>query len=52
MLLGTIQGRRTIEIMNDLVLAFFDRYLKERQDINIVRQAKAYPEIEVSTNLE
>jgi dienelactone hydrolase len=52
MLLGTIEGRRTIEIMNDLVLAFFDRYLKERHDIDIVRQAKAYPEIELSTNLE
>jgi hypothetical protein len=52
MLLGTIDGRRTIEIMNELVLAFFDKYLKEWRDIDIGMQAKAYPEIEIATNIE
>lgn len=50
-LLGTIEGNRTIEIMNDLVLAFFDKYLKEKENINIINKAQSYPEIEIATNL-
>lgn len=50
-LLGTIEGKRTIEIMNDLVLAFFDKYLKEKKNINIINKAQSYPEIEIATNL-
>jgi hypothetical protein len=50
-LLGTIEGNRTIEIMNDLVLAFFDKYLKEKKSINIIDIAQSYPEIEITTNL-
>jgi len=50
-LLGTIDGNKTIEIMNNLVLAFFDKYLKEKESINIIDKAQSYPEIEVSTNL-
>jgi len=50
-LLGTIDGDKTIEIMNVIVLAFFDKYLKEKQDIDLIKQAKIYPEIEIMTNL-
>jgi hypothetical protein len=50
-LLGTIEGNKTIEIMNNLVLAFFDKYLKEKENINLTNEAKSYPEIEISTNL-
>jgi len=50
-LLGTIDGDKTIEIMNKLVLAFFDKYLKEKENINLTNEAKSYPEIEISTNL-
>lgn len=49
-LLGTIEGNKTIEIMNDLVLAFFDKYLKEEENIDIINKAQSYPEIEISTN--
>ena len=51
-LLGTIDGNKTIEIMNVIVLAFFDKYLKENKDINLIEQAKKYPEIEIATNIE
>ena len=51
-LLGTIDGEKTIEIMNVIVLAFFDKYLKENNDINLIEQAKKYPEIEIATNIE
>ena len=51
-LLGTIDGEKTIEIMNVIVLAFFDKYLKENKDINLIEQAKKYPEIEIATNIE
>jgi hypothetical protein len=38
--------------MNVIVLAFFDKYLKENKDINLIEQAKKYPEIEIATNIE
>jgi hypothetical protein len=50
-LLGTIEGNKTIEIMNNLVLAFFDKYLKKKENINIINKAQSYTEIEISTNL-
>ena len=51
-LLGTIDGEKTIEIMNVIVLAFFDKYLKEREDIDLIERAKKYSEIEIETNIE
>lgn len=50
-LLGTIEGNKTIEIMNKLVLAFFDKYLKGEKNINIIDKAQSYPEIEICSNL-
>ena len=38
--------------MNVIVLAFFDKYLMERQDIDLIELAKKYPEIETATNRE
>lgn len=49
-LMGTIEGNRTILIMNDLVLAFFDKYLKQKENIDIINKAQNYPEIEIWTN--
>jgi len=49
--LGAIEGNKTIEIMNNLVVAFFDKYLKEKENINIINKAQDYPEIEITTNL-
>ena len=49
-LLGTIDGARTIEIMNVLVLAFFDKYLNEGKEIDIIGLAEKYPEIEIAAN--
>ena len=51
-LLGTIDGEKTIEIMNVIALAFFDKYLKENKDINLIEQAKKHPEIEIVTNIK
>ncbi|OFY68598.1 MAG: hypothetical protein A2V64_11000 [Bacteroidetes bacterium RBG_13_43_22] len=50
-LLGPIDGNRTIEIMNVIIPAFFDKYLKEKQEIDVIEKAKAYSEIEIITNL-
>lgn len=34
------------------VLAFFDKYLKEKREIDLIEKAKAYPEIEIATNMQ
>lgn len=49
-LLGSIDGKRTIEIMNVLALAFFDKYVKQTGEIDLVKAAGRYPEIEIATN--
>ena len=49
-LMGTIEGNRIIVIMNDLVVAFFDKYLKQKENIDIINKAQNYPEIEIWTN--
>ena len=51
-LLGSINGAKTIEIMNVMVLGFFDKYLKKEHDIDIIEQAKKYTEIEIATNID
>ena len=51
-LLGSIDGGKTIEIMNVFVLGFFDKYLMEKKDIDLIEQANKYPEIEIATNIE
>jgi hypothetical protein len=51
-LLGQIDGKRTIEIMNVIILAFFEKYLKEKQGIDIIKIAKKYKEITIATNIE
>jgi hypothetical protein len=51
-LLGPIDGKRTIEIMNSIIPAFFDKYLKGKREIDVVDKAKVYPEIEIVTNLK
>ncbi len=49
-LLGTIEGEETIKIMNKMVLAFFDKYVKQEAKIDIISNAKSYPEINITTN--
>ncbi len=51
-LLGPIDGKRTIDMMNVLVLAFFDKYVKDLGEIDVVKEAGKYPEIEISVNLK
>jgi len=50
-LLGEIDGKRTIEMMNVMVLAFFEKYLNDRSKIDLIELAEKYPEIEITTNL-
>ncbi len=50
-LLGTIDGSKTIEIMNVIVPAFFDKYLKNDADVDLIKRAKRYPEIEIIANI-
>ncbi|HEX9903196.1 MAG TPA: hypothetical protein VGB72_10080 [Acidobacteriota bacterium] len=51
-LLGPIDGKRTIEIMNVIIPAFFDKYVKGMGEIDLVKKAGKYPEIEISANLK
>jgi len=51
-LLGPIDGKRTIEIMNVLIPAFFDKYLKEKQGIDLIEKVKVFPEIEIAANVD
>ena len=39
-LLGSINGQKSIEIMNVIILVFFDKYLKEKENINIIELQK------------
>ena len=51
-LLGSIEGGKVIEIMNIMVLNFFDKYLKEKHDIDLIIKAKLFSEIEIATNIK
>jgi hypothetical protein len=51
-LLGSIEGGKVIEIMNIMVLNFFDKYLKEKHEIDLIRKAKLFSEIEIATNIK
>lgn len=44
--LGSIDGRRCIDIQNRYVLAFFDRYLKNMPSILLDGQSDVYPEVD------
>lgn len=50
-LLGSIGGVKSEKIMNMMILKFFDKYLKEKQNVDLINQAKLFPEIEITTNL-
>jgi dienelactone hydrolase len=50
--IGAIDGKKVIKIMNVLVTAFFDKYLKEKQDIDLIKEAKEYSEIEIVSNIK
>jgi len=50
-LLGTIEGSRAIEITNDIVLTFFDKYVKEIPETDLIKVAKKYSEIEIASNI-
>ena len=51
LLLGTIDGKRALDITNILVLSFFDKYLKNKKEINLLTEAAKFPEIELSSRL-
>lgn len=50
-LLGSIEGSKVTEIMNIMVLNFFDKYLKEKHEIDLIRIAELFSEIEIATNI-
>jgi hypothetical protein len=50
-LLGTIDGKRALDITNVLVLSFFDKYLKNEKEINLLTEAAKFPEMETASNL-
>jgi hypothetical protein len=51
-LLGSIDANKVIEIMNVTVLAFFEKYLEKRQEIDISELAEKYSGIEIVINLK
>lgn len=51
-LLGSIDGMKSEQIMNMMILNFFDKYLKEKKNIDLIDQAELFPEIEIATNLK
>lgn len=51
-LMGTIDGGKMIEIINVMTLAFFDKYLKGNEGIDLIDLAKRYPEIETATKVK
>jgi hypothetical protein len=51
-LLGSIEGGKVIEIMNIMVLNFFDKYLKEKHNIDLIKKAELFSEIELATNIK
>jgi predicted dienelactone hydrolase len=44
---GTIDGRRCQMIVNELVLAFLDRYLRGREEVRLESVADRFPELEL-----
>ncbi len=38
--------------MNVMVLNFFDKYLKEKHNIDLVEKAELFSEIEIATNIK
>jgi len=48
--LGSIDGLRFIKILNECVLAFFDRYLRNDTYLSFEKIAQKYPEIKLKTN--
>ena len=51
-LLGSVDEEKAIKIMNIIVLNFFDKYLKDKQNIDLIDQAKLFSEIEIATNIK
>jgi len=51
-LIGAIDGNKIIEITNVMVLTFFDKYLKVSKDVDLIKKAKKYSEIEIVTNID
>ena len=51
-LLGSIEGEKVIKIMNVMGLSFFDKYLKEKQTIDLTEEAKLFSEIKIVSKLK
>ena len=50
MLLGSIDGKKALDITNTVVLSFFDKYLNNKR-IDLITLAKVFPEIELSSDV-
>jgi len=48
--LGSINGTRFIEILNDCVVTFFNIYLKNEKNLCLEKVSQNYPEIKLKTN--
>ena len=46
LLLGSIDGKRALDITNTIILSFFDKYLNNKR-IDLITLATGYPEIEL-----
>lgn len=43
--LGPIDGNRMLQLTGDYVLAFFDKHLRDRADVNLALLSETYPEV-------
>jgi dienelactone hydrolase len=50
-MLGAIDGKRSVEIVNTMVPYFFEKYLKGNKEIDLLKAAAKFPEMEVSSNI-
>ena len=50
MMLGSVDGKRALDITNTVVLSFFDKYLNNKR-IDLITLAKGFPEIELYYNV-
>jgi predicted dienelactone hydrolase len=44
--LGPIDGHRMLRLTEDYVLAFFDKHLRDRSDVDLALLSETYPEVE------
>ena len=51
-LLGSIDGKRALDITDAIVLSFFDKYVKLDKKTDLLKEASKFPEVEISSNID